>query len=424
MEIARIAEVVADKLEVVKAAEIVPRRYEMDPQLNYVVTGLRRAGKSTLLYKVAQDLVASGADWRQIAYVDFEDERLIGMGPDDLNDIVRFAYGSSEHRPIFFFDEIQNVHGWEKFARRLADAKERVYITGSNATMLSAQIESTLGGRYAELHVSPYRFDEYLGAMGQPYDGSPIVSTRESGRALGLFGRFCAQGGFPESIGLLSPRAYVESVYQKVLLGDVALRHKVQNVTALRLLMSKVAEAVGVPASYSSLHGALKGVGVAVGKATVIDYMKYAEEAYLLFELHNYVGKYVERESNPKFYFSDNGLLGLFAKSDDSAVLENEVAVALRDAFGKDEVFYLRSPQTGIDIDFYIPSARLAVQVAQRLSDASYGREVGNMAKLARREGGGLRCLILTMDDQREIAADGVSIKAVPAWKFILEECC
>ena len=414
--------VILDRQGAIRKTEIVPRRYEIDPAANYVVTGLRRAGKSTLLYKLVQDLVSSGADWRQIVYVDFEDERLIGFTAQDFNDIVQLAYGLTDHRPYFFFDEMQNVKGWEKFARRMADAKERVYITGSNATMLSSEIESTLGGRYMELHVSPYRFDEYLDAVGQPHDADTIRTTREAGRIAAHFRDFCANGGFPESLERISARSYVESVYQKILLGDIALRNKIKNVPALRLLMKKVAEAVCRPVSYGSLYGALKGVGVAVGKATVIDYLDYAKSSYLVFEVQNWTGKFVERESSPKIYFSDNGLLGLFVREGSSSLLENEVAVALRDVFGED-VCYLRSAQTGIDIDFYIPSARIAIQVATELSDSSYRREVDSLVKLSKREEGHVRCLILTMQEQRRLFEDDVAIEVMPVWRFLLEEC-
>ena len=132
--------VIFDQREIIQNARIVPRRYTFDPQANYVVTGLRRAGKSTLLYRIVRDLVESGADWNRIIYINFEDERLAEFGIADFNDILSVHSELSTQPGYYFFDEIQNINGWEKFARRLADAGERVWITGSNAKMLSSQI--------------------------------------------------------------------------------------------------------------------------------------------------------------------------------------------------------------------------------------------------------------------------------------------
>ena len=119
--------VIFDQHEIIRNARIVPRRYSLDPQANYVITGLRRAGKSTLLYKIARDLVESGVEWSRIIYINFEDERLAEFRVDDFNDILSAQSELSRQSGFFFFDEMQNIDGWEKFARRLADAGERVW---------------------------------------------------------------------------------------------------------------------------------------------------------------------------------------------------------------------------------------------------------------------------------------------------------
>ena len=118
--------VIFDQHEIIRNARIVPRRYSLDLQANYVITGLRRAGKSTLLYKIARDLVKSGVEWSRVIYINFEDERLAEFRVDDFNDILSAQSELSGQSGFFFFDEMQNVDGWEKFARRLADAGERV----------------------------------------------------------------------------------------------------------------------------------------------------------------------------------------------------------------------------------------------------------------------------------------------------------
>lgn len=370
--------VIFDQHEIIRNARIVPRRYELEPQANYVVTGLRRAGKSTLLYGVARKLVAGGVPWERIIYINFEDERLLECTAADFQDIVLTQHELSGEKGYFFFDEIQNVEHWEKFARRLADAGERVYITGSNAKMLSSQIASTLGGRYFTLHISPYRFDEYLDACEQPHDRGALYTTRDIGRISGLFDAFYTNGGFPESLRFVSPRGYVEQVYQKVLLGDIAARHNVRNVGALRMLMKKIAETVRNEASFSTLHNVLKNVGYAISKDSVITYIDYAKESYLLFDITNATAKFVEREGNPKYYFSDNGLLNLFLVKRETALLENEIAVALHDRFG-DGLHYVKSAKTKIDVDFYVSEAGVAVQVAYSIAGDAREREVGNL---------------------------------------------
>ncbi len=413
--------VIFDQHEIIRNARIVPRRYSLDPQANYVITGLRRAGKSTLLYKIARDLVESGVEWNRIIYINFEDERLAEFRVDDFNDILSAQGELSRHSGFFFFDEIQNVDGWEKFARRLADAGERVWITGSNANMLSSQIATTLGGRYFVKHVTPYRFDEYLDAVGVPHDAEALYATKAKGAIASAFDTFYQNGGFPESLRYISAREYTESVYQEVLFGDMVACNGVRNPDALRVLMKKIAETVCNETSATALHGMLRGLGYNVSKGTLLDYLTMAREAYLLFEVKNAVAKFVEREGNPKRYFSDNGLLNLFLIGREPALLENEVAVAMHDAFGEG-LHYLKSPKNGIDVDFYVPEQGLAVQVAYSLSESAKPREIGNLVKLARIDESIRRLLIATKEEEGEIIEGDTRIEVKPAWKFLLQD--
>ncbi len=414
-------EVIFDQQDVIQGEAIVPRRYKLDPNANYAVTGLRRAGKSTLLHAVVQDLVASGVAWERIIYVNFEDERLAEFTSKDFNDILLVQKELSSDEGFFFLDEVQNIDGWEKFARRLADSGKRAYITGSNAAMLSREIATTLGGRYLIQHVSPYRFDEYLDAVGQAHDDRSIRTTSVAGAIMGRFDDFYRLGGFPESLRYRSARDYVESVYQKVLLGDIAARRGVRNVQALRILMKKVAETVRGEVSFSALHGMLKAVGLSASKDSVVDYIGFAKEAYLIFDVRNAVAKFVEREGSPEYYFSDNGLLNLFLRDKDTALLENEIAVALHDRFGEG-LFYLKSAKNGIDIDFYVPEEGLAVQVAYSIEGQARVREVESLVRLARVQPDMRRYLIVTKQEQETIEADGITIEVVPAWRFLLKD--
>lgn len=414
-------QVIFDQHEIIRSATIVNREYRFERQRNYALVGLRRAGKSTLLYQIVQDLVANGTDWNRIIYINFEDERLGDFTVADFNDIVQVQSELSDLPGHFFFDEIQIVDGWEKFVRRMADAKEHVCITGSNARMLSSEIATTLGGRFLIKNIEPYGFREYLGAVGQPFNEKALAATKSSGRILAAFASFCQFGSLPEVLEYRDKRDYVDSVFQKVVLNDIVARNDIRNVKALRTLVRKVAETVRNEVSYSSLHNAMKSLGHKIGKETVINYIAYAEEAYLLFHLDNLTASFVEREGSPKYYFGDNGLLNLFIKQDSTASLENAIALALRRRY-REELSYVRSAKTGIDIDFAIPDAGLAVQAAYSLAGDARKREVGNLVKLARADRRFTRFVIVTYNEAEAIELDGVRIEVIPAYRFLVQE--
>lgn len=176
--------VIYDQHEFIRNFQIVPRNYEFEENGNYVLVGLRRAGKSTLLYKIVLDLVASGVDWDQIIYINFEDERLSEFTVADFNDILSVQSELSDKKGYFFLDEVQNIDGWEKFARRMADSKEHIYITGSNARMLSREIETTLGGRFFAKHITPYTFGEYLTACEIPHNSRQCLAPKQMGKSV------------------------------------------------------------------------------------------------------------------------------------------------------------------------------------------------------------------------------------------------
>ena len=146
--------------------ELYDRPFDFEENGRYVLVGIRQAGKSYMLYKRARQMMAAGFQLEDMVYINFDDERLIGLTADEL-DLILQAYQSVYNRiPVFFFDEIQNVDGWEHFARRLANKKYHVYVTGSNAKMLSRDIQTVLGGRFLDALIYSYSFSEYLEAKG------------------------------------------------------------------------------------------------------------------------------------------------------------------------------------------------------------------------------------------------------------------
>ena len=414
-------QVILEQIEMIQNAEITSRDYDFEKNVNYILVGLRRAGKSTLLYKIARGLVEAGCDWSQIIYVNFEDDRLLGFSKDDFNDIVETAYELTDEKEIYyFFDEIQIIDGWEHFARRMADQKKHVYITGSNAKMLSSEMEKVLGGRYLSKMIMPFSFSESLEYKNIAHDEKALLTTSKVSKVRRECQEYISSGGFPEAQHLTNKREYIKSVYEKVLLGDIIEREKVNNKMALRLMIKKIAETVMHEISFNTLAGNVKATGIKTSTDSMIDYASYAENAYLLFRNRNFVSKFAEKESTPRFYFYDNGLLSLFLVDKPSALLENAVAVYLKRRYSE-EVYYYKSSQTGIDIDFYLPEENCAIQVAYSLETAE-DRETKSLFSFADKTTGVQRLIIVTNEEERTITKDGISIEVIPVYKFILGE--
>lgn len=418
-----IKQVIYDQREVIRTSQIVERDYFFEEGANYISVGMRRAGKSTLLYQRALELIDSGVGWDQIIYLNFEDERLVEFGLSDFNDIVQTAAELTDNRAYYFLDEVQNITGWERFARRMADAHECVYITGSNASMLSGEMAQRLGGRYLVREVMPYSFEEYLDAKGVRHDEEALYATRLNGKVRAAAETYLETGGLPESVNYQNRRVYAESVYQKVLLGDIAARYAIRNLHALRVLMKKVAETVTSDVTFGRLRKAVTATGVNCSTDAVISYVNYAVEAYLLFNAKNYVAKFSEREGAPKYYFMDNGLLALFLIDKKSLLLENAVACDLRRRHG-DELWFLKSSKNRIDVDFYIPQEDAAVQVCLVLDEGDFDRETSSLVALASDERlAPKRLVIVTLsDDERIIEVGGAKIEVMPLYRWLLRK--
>ena len=160
---ALLKQILLDNRREIENYDIVHRDIATDGFGCYVFVGVRRAGKSFILFEKIQQLLHEGHSWDDMLYLSFEDERLIGFTSEDFNAIIESHIEmTGKDNPMLFLDEIHNIDGWEKFARRMADSKRTVWITGSNAKMLSKEIMTTLGGRYIPIEVYPYSFTDYL----------------------------------------------------------------------------------------------------------------------------------------------------------------------------------------------------------------------------------------------------------------------
>ena len=425
MDLAILKRIILEQHEIIKNMHVVQRENEIEGGSNRILVGLRRAGKTTMLYRLVLSLVESGIDWHQIIYINFEDERLDGFTADDFDDILAIKAELTDKEGWFFFDEIQNVPLWEKFCRRLADSKMHVFVTGSNARMLSREMESILGGRFLSTLVFPYSFREYLEAERIPHDSDAMLKTDSSARILRAFDEYLHFGGFPENIGRSNRREYVSSVYRKVLEGDIITRREIRNPISLRLMVKKIAESVKDTISYNRIAAAMKGIGVSMNPQTAIDYMSYIEEAYLIFPVRNWFSPFSERESVRKHYFTDTGILSLFLVDRDPVLLENLVASEFyrrHPADFEESVAFVKSAKTGLDIDFYLPAEQVLFQVSYSLDQSSREREVNALVKAGRLMPDVRRFIILTFSESGTIEAGDIRIEVMPVWRWLLED--
>lgn len=403
----------------IQEVELNRRRFEFEEQGRYVLVGVRQAGKSYLLYQRAKMMLESGHDISEIVYINFDDERLLGMTAEDF-DLILQAYSTMfDGKPILFFDEIQNIEGWEHFARRLANQKYMVFITGSNAKMLSRDIATVLGARFFDEKVFPYSFREFLDANNVTLK-SDWEYSKQRNEVQRLFAEYFRWGGFPELFLYRNKRHWLNGLYEKIILGDVILRNNIKNDHALRLAVKRLAENVKQPIAYNRLANLVKSTGVSTNTASMIDYVRYVKEACLMFTLDNYASKFVDKETIKKHYFVDNGLLSIFLNDADTSLLENLCAIVLYKRYNSDDdsprlYYYNRN----IEVDFYIPDEHIAIQASYDITDeATRKREVNALVQLNALEPL-QQALIITYDQEEIIEKDGLTINVVPAWKWV-----
>ena len=413
-------QILRDNQQEVERYVVEPRQIRLDDFPCHVLVGVRRAGKSFMLYHRIQQLLAEGRKWDEILYMNFEDERLEDFSTEDFNRLLECHQEMYGKRPMLFLDEIQNIEGWHKFARRMADSKYTIIITGSNAKMLSGEINTTLGGRFMTAEVYPYSFKEFLSVHKVPVSDHDILSTEERAKVVRLFDEYLHYGGLPDTALLPAKRNYLSSVYQKIYMGDIIARNKITNTAGIRVLVRKMAESVCRPISYNRINNLLSTVGGKLSLATTIKYVEYCEDAWLLLRLGNYATTLAEKEGNCKYYFIDSGILGLFLMDKDAMLLENLVAIQLFRLYGHDldneRIFFYND---NFEVDFYIPEDELAIQVCYSLRDEeTRKREVDALMKLPKF----MPCrrrLILTYDEENTIPDTYGNVEVIPAWKWL-----
>jgi uncharacterized protein len=346
------------------------------------VIGMRRAGKTCLLWQVLGDLHADGTPREGLLYFSFEDERLAGMGMQHLDLLVEEYYRLNPEwretrRATFFLDEIQLVPGWERFARRLLDSENvKLYLSGSSARLLSREVATSMRGRAMEAVVTPFSFREMLRHAGrEPANPSDRLTKAEHSRLAKDLFEYLVAGGFPEAQGLDQRnrlellRTYVDGV----LLRDVVERHNISQPQVLRWMVRQLLGNAAGAFSINRFHGDLKSRGVAVSKDTLHSYLAHLEDAFLLSSIAVATDSERRRQVNPrKVYPVDTGLMAMFdhaGKVNTGHALETAVLHELLRRGAK--VAYVRTPG-GFEVDFLasIPGGgRTLVQVCADVDD-------------------------------------------------------
>lgn len=417
--------VIAEKQQQIGKTKLLQRAGHFDEHSCYVLVGIRRAGKSYTLYQDMQAKLSAGkATLEDFLYINFEDERLASIKSEELG-LLLDAYWEmyDQKHPLIYLDEIQNITGWEKFARRLAEEKRHVMITGSNAKMLSREITSTLGGSYIQRNIYPFSFEEYLNYYGIQLDKNWEFQPDKRLTVLRHFNEYFYRGGFAESFDKTDKREWLTSLYQKILMGDIVERNKIRNPRIFRLLARKLADSVMQPTTLKRLEHIIKSTGDSISPTVLKDYLDYMEDAYLIFSIPNLVSPLTEQQTIVKRYFADNGILNLFLTGGETKLLENIVAIHLNKLYHNTaeelRLFYYNK---GVEIDFCIPEVNIAIQVSYSINDLdTYEREVGGLVKFlkAYKQYQGI---IITWDTERQIIEDGITVEAIPAWKWLLQK--
>ena len=396
-----------------------------DTQKIITLVGVRRSGKTSILYDMINTL-SQKIDKTKILFLNFEDERL-NLDVDNLDLVLQsFRELYPEHRLsecYFFFDEIQNINGWETFIRRVYDTlSKHIFITGSNSKLLSTDIATSLRGRTLSYEVFPLSFAEYLSFKDIAVD---LYSTKSLAFIKHAQEKFLRDGAFPETLFL--EKQYINPTLQEyfnvMLYRDLAQRYSITNLVALKFFLKRVIASSTKQISINKIYNDLKSNGIKIGKNTLYDFLDYVQNIYLALTLHRYDSSLVNKElGEKKVYSIDIGLNNAteFKFSDDiGKSLENAVFLELRRK--NRDIFYYRDGKS--ECDFVVNEKNKIIQAIQ----VTY--EFDN-AETKKRELKGLihacknfhldRGVIVTYDSEDALVEEGITIEVIPFYKWVL----
>ena len=376
----KILQVIAEQKEYIKELHIeklVSRKeenlFEFDSSLAQVVIGVRRSGKSTICHKV---LLEKNIEY---AYVNFDDDRMSDVKTEDLNTVLSCiyqVYGSDIQ--YLFIDEIQNVDGWYLFVNRLLRTNIKVFVTGSNAKLLSGELATHLTGRYNEIRLYPFSFSEYCDF--HKIDTQSITTKADAERKR-AFVEYVNDGGFPEIQNLRNKRVYVQSLIEAIVTKDIQKRFKVRNVDTLRKITHHLINNICQEINYDEISKLLN-----ITDNTVRKYVDYLRQAFLIQLLTKYSYKSKERIRNAKSYIIDPGLQNnrdnAFASENIGWRLENIVYIELLRRCSNNflDIYYYKANSRSKEVDFVVCNQNKTVELIQVAYDIdnvkTYNREV------------------------------------------------
>jgi len=378
-----------------------------------IISGIRRAGKSTLLGQIIRRHYA-----QDFYYFNFEDERLMDFGPKDFNVLYELFIELYGDQKTFFFDEVQNVSGWEAFIRRMHDRKLKFFITGSNASLLSKELGTKLTGRYINIELLPFSFDEYLDFIRAK---SAYSTTKERAAIKKELNTYFEKGGMPEFLKY-GNSDILKTTYENILYRDIAARYELKETKSLRELSLYLLSNPGTLFSYNNLRKAL-GLG---SVNTVKSYIEYLENSYLFFIVNAFDYSLKRQSILPKkAYFIDPGLANAVSfqfSGNKGRYLENLVFLNLK---RKNEDIYYFKTSAGLEVDFLIKKGKKVVQLIQAAwstGDDSVKKREFKALEAGLKETKAASALIITYDDEGELSLLGKKIKILPIYKWLLEK--
>jgi hypothetical protein len=392
---------------------------DFDSKLAQVVIGVRRSGKSTLCHMalLSQKLT--------YGYVNFDDDRLANVTVDDLNTVLEAVYrvyGVDIHHLLL--DEVQNVEGWHLFVNRLLRQGMHVFVTGSNAKLLSSELSTHLTGRYHEIRLYPFSFRDYCMANHVPLD---LPTTKNVSLQQNALQQYLIEGGFPEIRGIKDRHGYVEGVVHAIIHKDIKTRFRLRNANGLYLLAQHLMNNVGQLVNVKELSEKL-GVG---SNKTVRNYIDYLSQAFLIIPLHKYSFKSRERLVNEKIYLIDTGVLTyrhVAAMSDNLGWrLENVVMMELlrRSDLNYQELYYYRPGSKAREVDFVVTEHGTVQELVQVSWDVSAPKTLQRELKALTVAATKLKCAnltLVTLSKTRDEVMDGCTIHVMDAVEWLLEE--
>ncbi|MFA5000460.1 MAG: ATP-binding protein [Patescibacteria group bacterium] len=373
----------------------------------FIITGIRRSGKSTLLKQISQN-------YQDFYYLNFEDERLLNFKSSDFNYLLEVFIELYGGQKVFLFDEIQYIKGWEKFVGRLFANGYKIFITGSSANLLSRELGTALTGRHLKMELYPFSFKEYLAYFN--LSKFNLNLTEDRAKLKKYFKDYLEYGGFPEILES-KDKNELSQLYQDVLVKDLLVRFKIKDDKAFRELVLYLMSNIGTPVSFNNLKKILGFKSV----SQVKNYVAYLEEAYLVFLLYKYdfsLGK--QMINDRKVYGIDAGMIKAvsFRFSENSGrYLENLVFLELKRK--EKEIYYHKSDY---ECDFIVRKGLKiaeAIQVTENLNINNNEREINGLVSALKKynlkEG-----LILTSDLEEDRKLGDFKIKIRPIWKWLL----